>query len=276
MNILLFGSNGNLGNQLAKKFIIDKKIQKIFLIDIKKNSKIRSKKIKYISLKDLRRFVFKDKIEIVIFASFIMNFKKINPSEYLEKNIKIIENGLKFISINKVKKFIYFSSVAVYGNQIKPCNEKSRTNPINIYGKTKLHIEKLIKRKSKDGKFKYLILRLPHIYGPKIKNNFIYFFLKNKNKIVINGDGNQIRNLLHVYDLYNFILKAFSFKKNNIINLSNEEFSINNIIKMIDANPKYKNAIKEPKYQKILAKKAKKIFGWQPKFKLKSSIKYIL
>jgi len=114
------------------------------------------------------------------------------------------------------------------------------------------------------------------MYGPKIKNNFIYFFLRNKDKIIINGDGSQIRNLLHVHDLYNFILKAITFKNNNIFNLSNEEFSLNSILKMIGATPKYRSAIKEPKYQKIISKKAKKLFGWQPKLKLKSNIKYIL
>jgi nucleoside-diphosphate-sugar epimerase len=276
MNILLFGSNGNLGNQLVKKFIKDKKIQKIFLVDLETNSKSKSKKIKYINFKNLKKFALKDKIEVIIFASFIMNFKEANPNEYLKKNIRIIKNGLRFLSINKIKKIIYFSSIAVYGNQKLPCDEKARTNPINIYGKTKLHIEKLIQKKSKNDKFKYLILRLPHMYGPQIKNNFIYFFLRNKDKIIINGDGNQIRNLLHVHDLYNFILKALTFKTNNIFNLSNEEFSLNSILKMIGATPKYKSAIKEPKYQKIIAKKARKLFGWQPKLKLKSNIKYIL
>jgi len=129
MNILLFGSNGNLGNQLVKKFIEDKKIHKIFLIDIEINSKIKSKRIKYINFKSLKNFVLKDKIEIVIFASFIMNFKEADPNEYLKKNIRIIKNGLSFLSINKIKKFIYFSSVAVYGNQKKPCDEKQELIP---------------------------------------------------------------------------------------------------------------------------------------------------
>ena len=67
MNILLFGSNDNLGNQLVKKFIKDKKIQKIFLVDLETNSKSKSKKIKYINFKNLKKFALKDKIEFWIF-----------------------------------------------------------------------------------------------------------------------------------------------------------------------------------------------------------------
>ena len=276
MNVLIFGSNGNIGTQLTKKFVAEKKVKKIYLVDIGKNSKIGSKKIKYYKFRNLNNLIIKDKIDISIFASFIMNSKKLNQKKYLIENEKILEKGIFFLSKNNINNFIYLSSVAVYGDQKKICDEKAIVKPFTNYGKIKLHIEKLIKKKSKVLKLRYLILRLSHIYGPKIKNNFIYLFLQNKNNIIINGDGEQIRNLLHVNDLYNFILKTINFKKNNILNLCNEEFSLNSILKIIGAKVKYKKSIKEPKYQRIIGYKARKLFKWKPVFKLKLNIKNIL
>lgn len=279
MNVLIFGANGNIGKQLAKKFIKNSKIKKIFCFDLQSKSNIKSRKIIYFKFSNLiiNNLIVNEKINVAIFASFIMNFQsavsKLKKKNYLLENIKVFNLGLDFILKNKINKLIYLSSVAVYGDQKSKLSELSKTIPSSIYGYTKLYLEKLIIRKSQEKNFKYLILRLPHIYGPEQKNNFVYYFLNSRNKISINGDGNQIRNLLHIHDLYRFMIKAINFKKNNILNICNEQLSLNQIIKIIGIKVKYGPAITEPKNQIIDGIKAKKLFRWKPIINFKRNYK---
>lgn len=275
MNIVIFGSEGNIGSELTRQFINNNAIKKILLIDKLKNSKHKSRKIQYFTFNNLNHKNFKiiKNFETIIFTSFITDFTNIkNKKKYLSDNTNIIQAGINFLRINNVKRLIYLSSVAVYGKKNIICDEKTKTDPYNIYSLTKLKIENFIKNKSEKYKFRYLILRLPHLYGPNIINNFISFFIKKK-IIPIDGDGTQIRNLLHIHDLYNFIAKAINFKKNYTLNLGHEQLSLNEIVKILRKNYEYRNQSSGPKNQIINFNKAKKLFKWYPIFYFKNTYK---
>jgi nucleoside-diphosphate-sugar epimerase len=73
----------------------------------------------------------------------------------------------------------------------------------------------------------YTILRFFNTYGPGQKNNFaITKFInlaKQNKKIIINGNGNQLRSYMYVSDAANASIKAsISIKcKNQILNIGN-------------------------------------------------------
>ena len=115
---------------------------------------------------------------------------------------------------------------------------------------------------------------MTHIYGENIKNNFVNLFLKNKNRLQINGTGNQTRNLLHVDDLFSLIKKVNNLKQSSIINLaSDDNISLNRIIKLIKGKATYNNINFKNNYpSKISYQKAKRMFNWSPK---KKFIKYL-
>jgi UDP-glucose 4-epimerase len=275
MNILIFGSEGNIGSALTREFIKNNAIKKILLIDIVKNSTHKSRKIEYFNFSNIndKNFKIRENFEIIIFTSFITDFRNERiKKNYLRNNINIIQTGINLLKKDNSKRLIYLSSVAVYGKKNVICDEKTKTTPYNIYSYTKLKIENFIKNQSKKYKFKYLILRLPHVYGPNITNNFISSFIKKK-IISIDGDGTQIRNLLHIHDLYNFIVKSMNFKKNYTLNIGHEQFSLNEIVKILGKNYKYRNQSTGPKNQIINFSKAKKLFKWRPIFYFKNTYK---
>ena len=277
MNILIFGSEGNIGSSLVKNFLKKTK-GNIYIVDVNKKSVHKNERIKYLSFNNKRfnKTIISKTVDLVVIASFIMNYQNyINGKEkiYLNKSERLIEKILDFCSKIKIKRLIYLSSIAVYG-KTNYCTEKSRLKPATIYGLAKLNSENIIKKKiSIKSKYKYLILRLTHIYGENIKNNFVNFFLKNKNNLLINGNGKQTRNLLHVDDLFSLIKKTKSLKINSTINVaSKENISLNKIIKLIKGKAKYNNNFKDSYPDEVSYEKARKLLSWSPR---KKFIRYL-
>ncbi len=111
----------------------------------------------------------------------------------------------------KVKNFIYISTFHVYGVTKGIVSQKCEINPINDYGLTHYLSEEIIRAKSNNGSFKYLIIRPTNIYGTP--SNFEGFtrwslvpfqFLASAyldKKITINSSGQQYRNFVSVNDV---------------------------------------------------------------------------
>ncbi|MFQ3673165.1 MAG: GDP-mannose 4,6-dehydratase, partial [Aggregatilineales bacterium] len=61
------------------------------------------------------------------------------PEKYFENNVHATEILVQSMIQNNIKRIIFSSSAAVYGiNKDLPITENSPTNPISVYGKTKL------------------------------------------------------------------------------------------------------------------------------------------
>ena len=281
MNILIFGSEGNIGSSLVENFL-KKTEYNIYLVDINKKSSHKNKRIRYLSYsnKKFNKTKIKVEIDLAIITSFIMNYKNyLNGKEkmYLVDSEKLIKKILKFCNRNITKRIIYLSSIAVY-SKTKYCTEKSKLKPSTIYGKAKLNSENIIKKQfNVKSKTKYLILRLTHIYGELIRNNFVNFFVKNRKNLQINGNGEQIRNLLHVDDLFCLIQNAKNLKKNTVINLATKDnISLNKIIKIIRGKAKYNYNFDDNYPKEVSYLKAKTMFKWTPKKKFTKYLKKLV
>ena len=106
------------------------------------------------------------------------------------------------------------------GKQKNPYTENDRTNPINIYGKTKLDGEKSIVKLNQN----HFIIRTSWLYS-KYKSNFLKTMLKlatEKNKIDVVSD--QFGSPTNAIDLAHVILKLISVdsKSYGIYHFSNE------------------------------------------------------
>ncbi|MDA9996049.1 SDR family oxidoreductase [Candidatus Pelagibacter sp.] len=218
MKILLFGSEGNLGKEFSKKL---KKKFDLTCIDYHKE---RSKK-KFINI-DLSKKIVLKKIKKND-VGIILSFYKSQPSEFLKANKiafnkinhKILDNCLKICKINKVKKIIYLSSAAIYADnlKIKKISENYPLKPKTIYGNFKLQAEKKILQYGDRFNLDCINLRLFNYYtsnGNILINNFKKQL--KKNKIFINGDGNQSRDFLHIDDM----LSAIEYFINNRVKSS--------------------------------------------------------
>ena len=107
----------------------------------------------------------------------LTNFGNIEFYKKNKKQINFLISNFKkkfFDKVNKKIRIIFMSSDMVYaGKKNKVYNDNSKANPLNDYGKSKLYIENLIRKRFK----KYLILRLSKIYSTNFKDKtFINYF----------------------------------------------------------------------------------------------------
>ena len=128
------------------------------------------------------------------------------PKEYFDVNV----NGTKIIfDIAKKEniRVVYASSSSIYGNVNRiPIKEDFQKKPINPYGETKLKEEDLALKLSLDG-LEVIGLRYFNVYGKGQSGDYAgvitKFFenMKLNKPLKINGDGNQVRDFIHVDDV---------------------------------------------------------------------------
>jgi len=116
---------------------------------------------------------------------------------------------------------VYASSSSIYGNSRSiPIKENTNKKPINPYGQTKLEDEFLAEKFSKNN-LSVIGLRYFNVYGIGQIGTYagvITKFLeniKNKKPFIINGDGNQIRDFIHVKDIANANVVAMESEISN-------------------------------------------------------------
>ena len=176
MNALVLGSNGQLGTEF-KNSLKSKNIKFIFL---------NKSKLNISSYRDIFNKVKEHHISIIINCAA---YTDVDNSEIKRKsayrlNCKAIKNLVKICKLKNIY-LINFSTDYVFNGYKKNYGEKSKTNPINYYGKTKKIGEQIIINKLTH----YFIFRLSWLIG-RYSNNFLktIFFLIKKKKGIINGE----------------------------------------------------------------------------------------
>jgi len=212
---------------------------------------------------------------------------------YFEDAIQINLNGhinlLEAMrTVDSVQRVIYTSSSFVYGHfQYDPADEKHPTEPIDIYGGTKLSCELLTKVYAKRFGLEYAIIRPSAIYGPTDSNRRItQIFVENAltgKPLQLHGGGKDKVDFTYITDAaHGFVLAALSLKaKNEIFNItagkgiSAEKFSkildkllpgkVKTIVTPADMN--------RPVRGSLDIAKAKKLLGYNPKYQLEQGLK---
>ena len=95
-------------------------------------------------------------------------------NNFPDKDFAQIENAIENIKKINPKFLVLISTVSVYGENCKGDeNTVINESKLTVYGKNRLYLEKWVE-KSFD---KYLIVRLPALYGKNLKKNFIYDYI---------------------------------------------------------------------------------------------------
>lgn len=170
-----------------------------------------------------------DMDEVVFFASGVSNSSETRKEEFLREQ-NLVEETL---ADNPEKLFVYFSTCSIY--------DSSKYN--SQYVLHKLHIEEIIKQKSKN----YLILRVSNAVGKGGNPNLLMNYLSRQvaNKQDLNIHKNATRNLIDVDDVKNITVKYIASKNwNKILNVAYiENFKIPEIIEAFEK--KYKTETKK-------------------------------
>lgn len=107
---------------------------------------------------------------------------------------------------------IFTSSAAVYGEpRTIPITEDTPVLPISPYGLSKLSSERYISLYAKLYGFQYVIARLFSLYGPEQRKQVVFDLaqkaLSNNPRIVVLGDGSEIRDFMYVEDAAEALLR---------------------------------------------------------------------
>ena len=192
---------------------------------------------------------------------------------------------------NNVKRFIYCSSMARYGSQKTPFDEKMDPRPQDPYGIAKVACENVLKVLADLNGMEWNIAVPHNIVGPNQKYDdpfrnvlsiFINRNLQNKPAIIY-GDGNQKRCFSYIDDVIYCLEKLALEKKINkeIINIGpdEEEVTINKIAEMVanetgfNGKPIYvSDRPKEVKFATCNADKSRKLLNYKTRTSLKEAI----
>ena len=187
MNIILLGYSGLIGSYILKDLFYKIKKKKSFKIicvsrNIEnkpfKNRKIEYVKWDFLNFSKSNLFFFKKK-NIIINCTGKNSVK----SKYLKEiNIIFIKRLLNYIQENKLSvRLIHLGSVVVYNikknsSENKNIIENSKIRADNLYSKSKLHADIIIKNSQKINKrFSYTILRVANVFSDSKNSNIFRF-----------------------------------------------------------------------------------------------------
>ena len=279
MRILITGGCGFIGSNIA--IFLKNKINNLTIHSLdnlsRNSSKINLDRLKKQKIKNFNVNISnKSKINSLIKYDFIIDCcaeaaveaSKLEAERVFFTNLVGTFNILEKAKKDK-SKIIFLSTSRVYSiksilSKAKDINKKkynfkinenfSKKSPISLYGFTKLSSEKLIEEYSFSNNIKYIINRFGVVSGPwqfgKQDQGFISLWLwrfinKGKlNYIGFGGFGNQVRDVIHVYDVCELILEQI--KKINKINnkIFNAGGGLNNSISLKELTIKSKEITK--------------------------------
>ena len=134
-----------------------------------------------------------------------------NPDETLSINVDGTSSIIRAAEAASVKKIIFASSAAIYGDcEEIPIPESAPLTPQSPYAVSKIVGEELIKRST----IQTCSLRFFNVYGPgqSAEGGYAAVIPAFKKAIQLGkecrifGDGTQVRDFIHVYDLVKIIL----------------------------------------------------------------------
>lgn len=220
MKILVTGANGLLGSNLCMMWF---KNNEVYATGINKPNipNCFNYKLDILNKQDLK-LIENIKPDIVIHCAALTNL------EFCEENENIVEKinfgGTKNIA-ETCKKIgcylIHISTDALFNGKKGNYSEEDIPNPINIYGKTKLKAEEIVKKIGGN----YIILRT-NIYGWNLQNKFSlaeWMLDKLEKNEKLPGFEDVYFSPLLVNNLGKIILELISKKYIGILNVASSE-----------------------------------------------------
>ncbi len=223
MKIFITGGGGFIGRHLAK-FLLEGKFEITIFDDLSNCTKEMIESIGNVNFVkgDIRDYELLKKSmknhELVIHLAAKTSVSDSNEYQenIMDVNVNGSQNVLKSCKNCNISKFIAISSAAVYGEGIETIShtESTPTNPISVYGKSKLEMENKVQEFSRTSNLDSIIFRLFNVYGEgqsDVYAGVIKKFVNNarQNKpVIIYGKGDQTRDFIHVNDVVEYIARA--------------------------------------------------------------------
>jgi UDP-glucose 4-epimerase len=215
MKILLTGGAGFIGSHVVDLYI--KHGYEVLVVDDLSTGRISNLNpaAKFYQLdirsSELEDIFAREKPDIVNHHAAQMDVRRsvVEPMYDADVNIVGSLNILECSRKYDIQRFIYISSGgAVYGEPVYlPCDEAHPVDPICQYGASKHTVEHYLYMYKENYGIDYVVLRYPNVYGPRqdpfgeagVVAIFTQQMLADE-QVTINGDGNQERDFVTVFD----------------------------------------------------------------------------
>jgi UDP-glucose 4-epimerase len=169
---------------------------------------------------DLKTLYGVEKSDLIyhLAAQVVVPYSMENPLIDFETNAKgtlcVLEKARKDDA-----KLVFASSAAVYGNPTQlPTSEEYGFHPFSCYGLSKVVGEEYCNIYREQYGLDIVITRFANVYGLRchgVIHDFLEKLAKNPNKLEIIGTGQQSRDLVHVSDVVELLVKVGSLKSAN-------------------------------------------------------------
>lgn len=229
MKVAVFGGSGFLGSNVADA--LTKAGYSVVIYDLKPSPYTQpSQKMVVGDVLDQERVR-----EVVEGCTYVYNFAGIadideaNQKPLRSIEINVLGNSVILEACRKaeVKRFVYASSLYVYSQSG------------SFYRSTKQACELIIENYSDDFGLPYTILRFGSLYGPRAdERNFIHKILKQaltEGKITRYGDGEEIREYIHVFDAARGSVEILSeeFANQHVVITGYQQLKVKELLEMI-------------------------------------------
>ncbi|MEC5129030.1 NAD-dependent epimerase/dehydratase family protein [Verrucomicrobiales bacterium BCK34] len=169
-----------------------------------------------------------------------------DPLRFHDVNTNGTLNFMNASIRSECKRFVFASTSAVYGaGQNRPVQELDKVEPLSPYALTKSIGEQYAYLFSKSTSLDFVSLRFFNVYGSRQSPEGAYASVIPKwisailsgHEVVVNGDGEQSRDFVHVFDVVNAIFQSAvkdggsGFEVFNVA--SGESVTLSHILKLL-------------------------------------------
>ncbi len=130
--------------------------------------------------------------------------------EFFESiNLDGTRHLLEAASVGRIERFVYCSTIGIYGHRAPGItNEDSPLRPGNIYERTKVSAERLVREFAEKCQLPSVVLRPADVYGPRDQRLLKMFKGASRGRFPLFGSGKGRRHMVYVDDVVSSFFKA--------------------------------------------------------------------
>jgi nucleoside-diphosphate-sugar epimerase len=145
-------------------------------------------------------------VQVVFHLAAAQHEAGASESHFRDVNVAGTRNVLDAAVKAGVRRFVHGSTIGVYGDPEGPLDERSPTQPVNVYGRTKLEGERVALEYKH--RFHLTVIRISEVFGPGDHRLLKLFRMVRKGRFFLIGAGKNLHHPIFVDDLVRGLVMA--------------------------------------------------------------------